>query len=71
MEMRDALAPDANVRYRPLLLKEIEKYVTVHTGYKGLEVTADGILCEDKHGEKQLVIKMQFAKSGDVPDCNS
>lgn len=55
VEMRDALAPDANVRHRPLLLKEIEKYVTVHTGYKGLEVTADGILCEDKHGEKQLV----------------
>lgn len=55
VEMRDALAPDANVRHRPLLLKEIEKYVTVHTGYKGLEVTADGILCEDKNGEKQLV----------------
>lgn len=55
VEMRDELAPDANVRHRPLLLKEIEKYVTVHTGYKGLEVTADGILCEDKNGEKQLV----------------
>lgn len=55
VEMRDALAPDANVRHRPLLLKEIEKYVTIHTGCKGLEVTADGILCEDKNGEKQLV----------------
>ena len=33
VEMRDALAPDANVRHRPLLLKEIEKYVTAHTGY--------------------------------------
>lgn len=55
VEMRDELAPDANVRHRPLLLKEIEKYVTVHTGYKGLEVTADGILCEDKNGEKQHV----------------
>lgn len=55
VEMRDELAPDANVRHRPLLLKEIEKYVTVYTGYKGLEVTADGILCEDKNGSKQLV----------------
>lgn len=55
VEMRGELAPDANVRHRPLLLKEIEKYVTVHTGYRGLEVTADGILCEDKNGEKQLV----------------
>ena len=55
VEMRDVLAPDANVRHRPLLLAEIEKYVIVHTGYKGLEVTKAGILCEDKNGEKQLV----------------
>lgn len=55
VEMRDELAPDANVRHRPLLLKEIGKYATVYTGYKGLEVTADGILCEDKNGSKQLV----------------
>lgn len=55
VEMRDMLAPDANVRHRPLLLKEIEKYVTVHTGYKGLEVTKEGIFCEDKAGQKVLV----------------
>jgi NADPH-dependent 2,4-dienoyl-CoA reductase/sulfur reductase-like enzyme len=55
VEMRDALAPDANVRHRPLLLKEIDKYVTVHTGYKGLEVTQEGIICEDKDGKQQLV----------------
>ena len=55
VEMRDQLAPDANVRHRPLLLKEIDKYVTVHTGYKGLEVTAEGIWCEDSNGEKVLV----------------
>ena len=55
VEMRDVLAPDANVRHRPLLLKEIEKYVTVHTGCKGLEVRPDGILCETKDGEQVLV----------------
>lgn len=55
VEMRDALAVDANVRHRPLLLKEIEKYATVYTGYKGLEVTQEGIVCEDKNGEKHLV----------------
>lgn len=27
--MRDELAPDANIRHRPLLLEEIDKYVTV------------------------------------------
>ena len=55
VEMRDELAPDANVRHRPLLLKEVEKYVTVHTGYKGLEVTREGIVCEDSNKERHLV----------------
>lgn len=55
VEMRDELAPDANIRHRPLLLKEIDKYATVHTGYKGLEVREDGVLCEDKNGKQVLV----------------
>ena len=55
VEMRDELAPDANVRHRPLLLAEIAKYVTVHTGYKGKQVTAEGIVCEDKDGKEHLV----------------
>ncbi len=55
VEMRDVLAPDANVRHRPLLMKEIDKYATVHTKMKGLEVTAEGILCENGAGEKELV----------------
>lgn len=55
VEMRPVLAPDANVRHRPLLMQQIDKYVTVHTNYKGLEVTKDGILCEDKDGKQVLV----------------
>ncbi len=55
VEMRDVLAPDANVRHRPLLLKEIEKYVTVHTGNRGLEVTQEGVLCEDPEGNQVLI----------------
>ena len=55
IEMRDELAPDANIRHRPLLLKEIDKYATVHTGCKGLEVSKEGILCEDKEGNQVLV----------------
>jgi len=55
VEMRDELAPDANVRHRPLLLKEIEKYATVHTGYKGLKVTPEGVVCMDKDGKEVLV----------------
>ena len=55
VEMRDELAPDANIRHRPLLLKEIDKYATVHAGCKGLEVSKEGILCEDKEGHQMLV----------------
>lgn len=55
VEMRDSLCPDANVRHRPLLLREIDKYATVHTGYRGLEVTSEGIWCEDGDGQKHLV----------------
>lgn len=55
VEMRNELAPDANVRHRPLLLKEIDKYVTVHTEYRGLEVTKEGVLCEDSEKNQVLV----------------
>lgn len=55
VEMRDALAPDANVRHRPLLLKEVEKYAVAHTGYRGLEVTSEGVLCENADHEQVLV----------------
>lgn len=55
VEMRNELAPDANVRHRPLLLKEIDKYVTIHTGYRGIEVTKEGIICETEDKEQILV----------------
>lgn len=55
VEMRDALAPDANVRHRPLLLKEIEKNVTVYTNHKAVKVTAEGVLCQDKDGKEVLI----------------
>ncbi|WP_461879009.1 oxidoreductase [Fusicatenibacter sp.] len=56
VEMRDTLAPDANVRHRPLLLKEIEKQVkAVHTGYRAEEITPEGVWCIDANGERHLV----------------
>ena len=55
VEMRDQLAPDANVRHRPLLLAEIARYAEVYTSHKGLEVTKDGIVCEDPSGERKLI----------------
>ena len=55
VEMRDQLAVDANIRHRPLLLAQIDKYVKAHIGLKGLEVTSNGILCEDKDGNKVTI----------------
>lgn len=55
VEMRNMLAPDANIRHRPLLLAELEKYVTVHTGMRGLEVTQQGVICENEMGQKELI----------------
>ncbi len=55
VEMRDVLAPDANVRHRPLLLKQMEGLVQVHTGLRGIKVTAEGVLCADKDGKEHMV----------------
>ena len=56
VEMRSELAPDANIRHRPILLGEIEKQgVEVHTEFKGLKVSEDGVLCSDKEGNEVLV----------------
>lgn len=55
VEMRDQLAPDANVRHRPLLLKEIEKSVEVYTGHKAVKVCENGVLCQDKEGNEVMV----------------
>lgn len=55
VEMRDRLAPDANVRHRPLLMAEINKYCKVYTGFRGLRVTDEGIVCADPDGNEILV----------------
>ena len=55
VEMRDMLAPDANVRHRPLLLAEIDKYVQVHTGSRAVKVTPEGVVAADKDGKEELI----------------
>lgn len=55
VEMRDELAPDANVRHRLLLLAEIAKYATVHTACRAISVDADGVTClKDDGGEVRV-----------------
>ncbi|MCQ2229057.1 MAG: NAD(P)/FAD-dependent oxidoreductase [Bacteroidales bacterium] len=55
VEMRDTLAPDCNIRHRPILMKKVAEYTTAHTEYAGLRVTADGLVCKDKDGNEVLV----------------
>ena len=55
VEMRPELAPDANIRHRPILMQMIDKYVEAHTCYQGMEVTPDGVLCKDADGNEVLV----------------
>lgn len=55
VEMRGELAPDANVRHRPLLLQEVEKYVTVHTGCRALRVTETGVVCAGPDGQELTI----------------
>ncbi|WP_432631031.1 FAD-dependent oxidoreductase [Brotaphodocola sp.] len=56
VEMRDELAPDANIRHRPLLLKEIEKDgIQVHTGHCVEKIEKDGVWCKNAQGESVLI----------------
>ena len=55
VEMRDSLAVDCNIRHRPILMQQVDKYTTVHTGLQGLRVTEDGLVCKDGEGNKVLI----------------
>lgn len=50
VEMRNTLAPDCNIRHRPILMQKIDEGVKVHLGTAGQSVTAEG-----------LVVKMRTA----------
>ncbi len=55
IEMMDNLCPDANPRYRPLLMAQLDKYVTCETEMRGLRVTKEGVVCADKDGSEVTV----------------
>jgi len=55
VEMRDTLAPDCNIRHRPILMKKIDELVQVHLGHAGLRVEPDGLVCKDPDGNEVLI----------------
>ena len=55
IEMLHKLCPDANPRYRPLLLDRLEKLVTCRTDTRGVRITEEGLVCVDKDGNEILL----------------
>lgn len=55
VEMRDSLAVDCNIRHRPVLMQQVDKYTTVHLKHTGLQVTKDGLLARNAEGEEVLI----------------
>ena len=56
VEMRSELCPDANIRYRPLLMKKMEEVgIEIHTDCTCKEVKESGVICSEK-GE-DIVLK--------------
>ena len=53
VEMRSQLCPDANVRYRPLLMQELDKcHVEIHTDCKCERVEGKTVICSTPSGEE-------------------
>ena len=71
VEMRDTLAPDANVRHRPLLLKQVEAHVDARCGLRCVEVGEAGVVCEDAAGQRvELSAQTVICALGQRPCTN-
>ncbi|MCF0218560.1 MAG: FAD-dependent oxidoreductase [Muribaculaceae bacterium] len=55
VEMRDILAPDCNIRNRPILMRKVDQYAVTHLGWTGKQVTPEGLLCLNKEGQEVLI----------------
>jgi 2,4-dienoyl-CoA reductase-like NADH-dependent reductase (Old Yellow Enzyme family)/thioredoxin reductase len=56
VEMNDALAPDANIRHRPVLLQEIEtSTIKVYTNHRGMAIVNNGVVCETRANDQVLI----------------
>ena len=55
VEMRDILAADSNIRHKPILMKQVEKYATSHLGHTGLRITNEGVVCKAPDGNEVLI----------------
>jgi pyruvate/2-oxoglutarate dehydrogenase complex dihydrolipoamide dehydrogenase (E3) component len=54
IEMLREICPDANMRYRPLLLDQLKKSVVCRTDTRGIRITEKGLVCADEDGNEML-----------------
>ena len=55
VELRDTLAPDCNIRHRPILMRQIEEGVQVHLSTAGQAVTAEGLAVKNADGTEEVI----------------
>ena len=55
VEMRNILAADCNIRHKPILMKQVEKYATTHLGHTGLRITDEGVVSKSPNGNEVLI----------------
>ena len=55
VEMRNTLAPDCNIRHRPILMQKIDEGVKVHLGTAGQSVTAEGLVVKNEDGTVETI----------------
>ena len=55
VEMRDVLAPDCNIRNRPILMRKVDQYATTHLCCTGKRITPEGLWCVNADGREELI----------------
>ena len=69
VEMADMVAQDANRLQRPALLMEMEKYgIDVRTQFKGVAVSDEGLVCDNKGREVLVPCDTIICAAGQRPD---
>jgi pyruvate/2-oxoglutarate dehydrogenase complex dihydrolipoamide dehydrogenase (E3) component len=54
IEMLDEVAEEANIMHRRALMLELEKYVTIQSGFRCTEITDEGVIAIDTKGQEML-----------------
>jgi 2,4-dienoyl-CoA reductase-like NADH-dependent reductase (Old Yellow Enzyme family)/thioredoxin reductase len=54
IEMLDEVAEEANIMHRRALMLELERYVTIQSGFRCTEITDAGVIAIDKEGKEML-----------------